>query len=317
MSYRKLCIDNQRNKENILKIGNNFFYFKLLYTYICSAVEMGCLSAVRWILILSAAFFLYMHLLYLDDAGSVSNKSEEYVILGGVSIFETTAYYLTQELDKLAESYDAKNPSSIEFHASEIFSRRSYPWKTLSKEEAQGVIKAVLKILANANNSTLAFACAVHKDSFKSNDALQLAFEDLCQRFDIYLSKMNAEGERQKGLLILDDSSYETTLQELSRNFRKSGTQWGNVKHLADTPFFVNSKASRIIQMADHVAYAVFRRYNAKDTQYFDIIASKFYQSENVVHGLAHKQKIDPSCMCAACFSRRVGKDSSFTPPLL
>ena len=29
-----------------------------------------------------------MHLLYLDDAGSAGNKREEYLVLGGVSVYE-------------------------------------------------------------------------------------------------------------------------------------------------------------------------------------------------------------------------------------
>ncbi|NII25771.1 DUF3800 domain-containing protein [Pseudoflavitalea sp. X16] len=247
-----------------------------------------------------------MHLLYLDDSGSVNNPKEEYVVLGGISIYETQGYYLSNELDKIAQSIDPRNYSNIEFHASEIFSRRNSPWDKLSKEEAQGVIKAVLKVLANSSNSTYAFACAIHKGSFTGNHSLNLAFEDLCQRFDIYLSKLNAEGERQKGLLILDESSHETTLQGLAKNFRTIGTQWGSIRHLADTPFFVNSKASRIIQLADHVAYAVFRRYNTGDAQYFDIIAHKFFQTDGVFHGLAHKQKQNHQCMCQACFSRRL-----------
>lgn len=230
------------------------------------------------------------------------------MVLGGLAVFETTVYHLSTELDKLALSIDPINPNSVEFHASEIFSRRTAPWAKMSKSEAQGVIKAVLKIVANSNNSTTAFACAIHKSSYVE-DGLKLAFEDLCQRFDIYLTRMNAEGDRQKGLLILDDSSYETTLQELATNFRKSGTQWGNLKHLAETPLFVNSKASRIVQLADHIAYAVFRRYNAGDTHYFDIIAHRFHQSNGVIHGLAHKQKGNPTCMCNACYSRRLSKE--------
>jgi hypothetical protein len=136
---------------------------------------------------------------------------------------------------------------------------------------------------------------------------LHLAFEDLCQRFDIYLSNLNASGDRQKGLLILDDSSYETTLQDLAKNFKKLGTQWGTIRHIADTPFFVDSKACRIIQFADHIAYAVFRRYNYSDTQYFDIIAHRFLKNDQgVAHGLANKQKITSTCMCLACNSRRM-----------
>jgi hypothetical protein len=253
-----------------------------------------------------------MHLLYLDDSGSTQNPNEEYIVLGGVSIFETTAFYLSKQLDELAEKIDPENPQLVEFHASEIYSRRTHPWDKMSRDEAQGIIKAVLKIFADSNNSSIAFACAVHKKSFKSTDGLQIAFEDLVERFDRYLSRFHSEGDKQKGLIILDESSYETTLQEKARNFRKSGTQWSqgsNIKHLADTPFFVNSKASRIVQIADHVAYAVFRRYNAKDAHYFDIISSKFYQFDNIIHGLAHKQHYINNCMCPGCLTRRIAKD--------
>ena len=250
-----------------------------------------------------------MHLLYLDDSGSVQNQQEEYIVLGGISIFESQCHYLTTELDKLAQSIDPQNYKDIEFHASEIFSRRNPPWNILRKDEAQGIIKAVLKIVANSYDSANIFACAIHKKSFPAQDSLNHAFEDLCQRFDTYLSNLNAAGDRQKGLLILDDSSYETTLQELARDFRKLGTKWGSIKHIADTPFFVNSKASRIIQLADHIAYSVFRRYNQSDTQYFDIIAHRFFKDENgVIHGLAHKQKVNPQCMCLACMSRKIAK---------
>lgn len=247
-----------------------------------------------------------MHLLYLDDAGSAANRNEEYLVLGGVSVFEAQSSFLTQELDKLAESIRPEAPQEVEFHASEIFSRRAAPWDKMSKTEAQGVIKAVLKVLAQSYDSARAFACAVHKASFPDADPIELAFEDLCSRFDQYLARLRGAGDRQRGLIILDESAHETTLQRLARQFRTLGTQWGEIRYLAEIPLFVDSGVSRVLQVADHVAYAVFRRFNAKDTQYFDIIASKFDAAGGVVHGLAHKQKVEPSCMCPACLSRRV-----------
>lgn len=249
-------------------------------------------------------FLLPMHLLYLDDAGSANNPNEEYLILGGVSIYESQAQWVTQELDKLAQSIQPADPHSLEFHASEIFARRMAPWRGMSREEAQGVIKAVLDVLRRSYDSARAFACAVHKASYPDKDPMELAFEDLCSRFDIYLRRLRSEGDRQCGLLILDESAHETTLQRMARDFRTFGTQWGVLRNLADTPLFVDSRASRVVQLADHVAYAVFRRYNALDTQYFDVIASKFDATEGVVHGLSHKQTIDPNCMCLACASR-------------
>ncbi len=79
-----------------------------------------------------------MHLLYLDDSGSAGNVKEDYLVLGGVSVYEAQSHWITKELDKLAESIDAGDPHGIEFHASEIYSRRSVPWKGLSTEEARG-----------------------------------------------------------------------------------------------------------------------------------------------------------------------------------
>ena len=250
-----------------------------------------------------------MHLLYLDDAGSADNKNEQYIVLGGLSVFEAQASFLTNELDQLAESISPANPQDVEFHASEIFARREHPWNKMSKEEAQGVIKAVLQVIAKSYDSACVFACAIHKASYPNTDLIEHSFEDLCSRFDRYLARLRLDGGRQRGLIILDESSHETTLQNLTKDFRTLGTKWGVIRNLADTPFFVNSKASRIVQLADHVAYAVFRRYNASDTQYFDFIASKFDSAEGVVHGLVHKQTINPNCMCPGSLSRRFTKN--------
>jgi hypothetical protein len=246
-----------------------------------------------------------MHLLYLDDAGSAANPDEDYLVLGGLSVYEAQAHWVTRQLDDLAQGIDASAPYSVEFHASEIFARRSEPWRSMSRTEAQGVIKAVLRVLGDAYASARAFACAVHKASYPSRDPVEMAFEDLCSRFDLYLNRLRAEGDRQRGLLILDESAHETSLQTMARDFRVLGTRWGVLHNLAETPLFVDSRASRLVQLADHIAYAVFRRYNAHDAQYFDIIASQFDARDGVLHGLAHKLVADAPCMCLACSTRR------------
>ncbi len=125
-----------------------------------------------------------MHLLYLDDAGSVGNVREQYLVLGGVSVFEAQSSWITQELDRLAQNIDPGNPHGVEFHASETYARRSQPWKGLSRDEARGTIKSVLDVLAHAYDTARAFACVVHKPSFPNRDPMEIAFEYLCSRFD-------------------------------------------------------------------------------------------------------------------------------------
>src|SRR5262249_41134124 len=123
-----------------------------------------------------------MHLLYLDDAGSAPNKNETHFVLGGFSVFELQVYHLTKALDELAAELCPESPSSVEFHASEIFSGRVYPWKSMDKPERIAVIKKVLQIALKAHESTRLFACVVNKASFPGQDPVAIAFEDLCSR---------------------------------------------------------------------------------------------------------------------------------------
>ena len=132
-----------------------------------------------------------------------------------------------------------------------------------------------------------AFACAVHKDSYPGKDSMEIAFEDLCSRFDKQLKRIHhIENNPQRGIIILDKSSYETSLQKMAKEFRELGTRWGDLNNLVDVPLFVDSKASRLVQLAAHVAYAVFRRYNAGDTTYLDTILHRFDAEDRVLHGL-------------------------------
>ncbi|RKY22165.1 MAG: DUF3800 domain-containing protein [Planctomycetota bacterium] len=250
-----------------------------------------------------------MYLLYLDDAGSVRNKEEEYLVLGGVCVSEQQVHWMTEKLDELSATISPERPEEVEFHASEIFSRRRSVWRRMDKkEEAQGVIIAVLKVLVEAFESARAFACAVRKADYADVDPMAVAFEEMCNRFDLFLGRKRREGDRQRGLLIMDKSAYEATFQRQSYEFRTKGTRWGKPKNLIETPLFVDSRVSRLVQLADHVAYAVFRRYNAKDAKYFDVISSRFDQDERGIHGLVHKVKEYHKCMCPACLSRRMGQ---------
>ncbi len=246
-----------------------------------------------------------MYVLYLDDAGSPGNPAEQYFTLGGVCVYEAQIDWFSRELDKLAMPFDP-NPEDIEFHASTIFSRREHPWKALTIDDARGILKSVLRVAACAYDTTRIFACAIHKASFPNADPVELAFEDLCQRFDQFLARRRRQGDQQRGMIVLDRTTRETSLQKLSREFRKRGTRWGSLNHIADTPFFVDSKASRLVQVADHIAYAVFRRFNSGDAQYLDIICSRFDEADGIVHGLSHRHADKTTCMCPGCLSRRL-----------
>lgn len=251
----------------------------------------------------------YMYLLYLDDSGSVENPNENYFILGGVCVPERSIKWLTEQLDDLASEINSANPSSVEFHASEIFGGRKPPWKEIrEKDKRVDIIKKVLCTLKDAQFDTKVFASAIHKESYRNSDLIKMAFEDLCSRFDMYLNRIYYDSDAKyshKGLIIFDKNAYENSLERLSFEFRQQGTRWRDLRNIREVPFFVDSKASRLIQLADHIAYAVFRRYNAGDLNYFECIEDRFDEHDGVMHGLSHKQTYKPYCSCPACLTRR------------
>ncbi len=248
-----------------------------------------------------------MHLLYLDDSGSIANRNEEYFVLGGVSVPEASIHWLSEQLEGIAARIDPVHSRQVEFHASEIFSGRQNPWNEFRvKEERAQIIKEVLLVLKNAYPGIVVFACAIHKEPFPKDDLMSKAFEDLSSRFNMYLHRLSTAGKYEKGIIILDKTTYENSLQELAKSFRIEGNRWGSrLKHIPEVPFFVDSKASRLTQLADHIAYAVFRRYNAGDLNYFNCIEDRFDRSEGIIHGLAHLQTNNPHCTCPACITRR------------
>ena len=242
-----------------------------------------------------------MYFLYLDDSGFVQNINEHHFVLGGFCIHGHKIYWLKKYLDDLAKEILPENPEALEFHASEIHSGKGI-WKTISKPNRQEIIRKVLGALEREKSNTAAFACAVYKPDHPTKHPVEYAFEDLCSRFEMFLNRtFHQENQRVKGIIILDKSIYENILQKLAISFQQFGTRWRTLTNLVEVPMFIDSKSSRLIQLADHVAYAVFRRYQALDLKYFDVIQRLFDTDENgVIHGLEHKHH-SLSCTCIAC----------------
>lgn len=61
-----------------------------------------------------------MYLLYLDDAGSVSNSSDTHVVLAGIALFERQVHFLDGLLSSLAAEIAPEAPHELEFHANHM-----------------------------------------------------------------------------------------------------------------------------------------------------------------------------------------------------
>jgi hypothetical protein len=226
-----------------------------------------------------------MHILYLDDAGSVGNASERFFILAGISLFERQTWFLERELDRIAATLRPDEPKSLEIHGNAILSGRKV-WRSIQVAQRRQIIGDCLRAIKLLHGPVRLFGAVVEKRAVSPNDAVEIAFEEVASRFDKFLMRRHREGHAERGLLVLDKSTMETRLQSLATDFRFVGHSNGKLRNLADVPFFVDSRASRLIQYADLVSYALWRNYERDDPEFFDIIADRFDREGGVVHGL-------------------------------
>lgn len=246
-----------------------------------------------------------MYVLYLDGSGSVKNPSERHFVLAGIAVFERQIYHLLSATDTFVDSLGLGPAHDIELHASVMASGRKHPWKGLTRQRRLSIIEDGLDILKNAHRSVSTFAIVVDKQVISPRDPVEFAFEELCNRFNLYLARLWSRDEnKQRGLVVMDKSHYETALQALAHRYREQGTRWGELRNMAEVPMFVDSAATRLIQIADLISWAVWRRYEHSDTRYFDRIVSRFDSEGGVIHGLVHFKPPSEECLCPACLSR-------------
>ena len=248
-----------------------------------------------------------MHLLYLDDAGSVGNPGDKHFVLAGIAVFERQVPWLQLALDdlagKLAASLGIATPESLEFHGNPIRKGDGW-WRRMGRVERRSVIIDALQTARTLRGEWELFGVAVDKHAISPDDPIEYAFKQICSRFDQFLGRLYRSGKNQRGLIILDKSSQETRLQSMAAEFRTLGHDWGVTRNLVDVPLFVDSKATRCVQYADLVAYAMWRKYEHGDSEFFDAISGRFDSDGSIVHGLHHFRNLADPCDCPDCAPR-------------
>lgn len=101
-------------------------------------------------------------------------------------------------------------------------------------------------------------------------------------------------------MYIFDKTAYEEKLQALSTVFKHRGHALGKLRNFAEVPLFLDSKASRLIQMADLIAYWIFRYYQSGDDRGYRLIAPHFHRVRGVQHGLCKQVTAECEARLAA-----------------
>jgi len=228
-----------------------------------------------------------MHLLYLDDSGSLKDPASKVFILAGLSVFERQTHWLERQLDAIAARFDPANPRAVELHGSPMLNGRGF-WRAIPLADRHRAMSDALAVVRDAHVSVSLFGVVVDPELY-TGDPISDAFEYLAASFDRSLVHMYVrQGNTQRGMILFDKHKSEEAIQSLARDFKELGHRWGVLRNMVDVPVFLDSRASRLIQVADLIAFAMKRHYQNADSRFFDVISGRFYREGPQTVGLVH-----------------------------
>lgn len=256
-----------------------------------------------------------LYLLYLDESGTHGNSP--YFILAGIAIADADAWHLQ---NRVAETLrrnlpGGEDPNQFELHAAEIKSPtaggRPSRWALIPVNTRFRILHRTYETIANfrvldTQYPMALFGAVVDR---RRADCTERAYEEVLHKFDEMLNRRSQlVGQHQNGLAIHDKHYVERDVQRAAETWRHIAGRIGTLHHLADVPLFADSKASRLIQAADFVTWALWRYYGLpqSDDRWINRLWDLFDADGGTMHGLIHvSREFSRGCGCRPCASRR------------
>ena len=137
------------------------------------------------------------------------------------------------------------------------------------------------------------------------------AFEQIVSQFQQYLThtatKVTPNSPtpiRDYGVLIHDNNpSLANKHTKQMRQFHKSGTLWTSIDNIIETPLFVDSSLTRMVQLADLCAVILRRYCEKKEVDLFRRIFQRADRFGGRTVGVRHFAGL--SCQCEICQAHR------------
>lgn len=181
---------------------------------------------------------------------------------------------------------------------------KSRPYIHLTYDERKAAVKKIAEIISKWGFARLFAECIdkIYFDPKKTGRSIdEQAFEQVVSRFEQYVSKMPPPKDGKSHAILVHDNNQTVALKhtQLMRNFHKSGTLWTGVEHIVETPFFVDSSLTRMVQMADVCAWALRRYCENSETDIFSLVFQRAHRSGASTVGVRHYSA--KACKCAMC----------------
>lgn len=234
-----------------------------------------------------------------------------YVEQTRIANFESLDYgQRTSEVERLrrAELLRLQRTNPKQYKQTRKNYRNTQSYVHLSYSERRGLIKELAECVSRWGFARLFAECVdkVHFDPTRATSSVdEQAFEQIVSRFEQYLQSVSGAGAtRSYGLLIHDNNTTVAKKHtELMKKFHQAGTLWVDVDSIIETPLFVDSQLTSMVQIADLCAYSLRRYLENSEEEFFDPIFQRADRKDSIVVGVRHFTNM--SCTCKLCAAHR------------
>ena len=181
------------------------------------------------------------------------------------------------------------------------------PYVHLTRDERRQLIAEVADCVAGWGFARLFAECVdkLYYDPARTRQTVdEQAFEQVVSRFERFLANTESPEQKNYGILVHDNNQTvakrHTTLM---RRFHQEGTLWTSIERIIETPLFVDSSLTSLVQVADLCAYALRRYLENQEADLFNKIFQRADRYGGVVVGVRHWSPA--ACSCEICKNHR------------
>lgn len=188
------------------------------------------------------------------------------------------------------------------------------PYIHLTLDQRKAFVKEIAETIGRWGFARL-FAECINIINFDERIAKQTAdeqaLEQVVSRFQHYLESVSKSNGSDPKLgnsispltygLLIHDNNFTVAKRHtlLMKKFHEKGTFWNNIKNIIETPLFVDSSLTSMIQIADVCAYALRRYIENREEELFKEIFKRVHRIYNNTVGIRHYAI--SKCTCTIC----------------
>jgi hypothetical protein len=194
-----------------------------------------------------------VYVLYVDESGrsGLYDFDQPFFILGGLAFHDSEWKAIEADLIARVDALvPPPRPVGWELHMAHMFHGKGH-FRGMPRSTRNALVDAVIEVFDQHTMTLLMMAVdkAAHvaKYAYPVSPA-RLAYEFMIERFNTYLNRRSDK----VGMIVSDDQKgEEKTIRDAHESYRRQGTSQAKIDAVIETPFFVPSHRSWMIQIID------------------------------------------------------------------